>query len=70
MTGPRVVIIGAGIVGASLADELSARGWDQSDRFHEAWALLAAHYHAEVHVLAKVIPFTPPRPPRPSRGAG
>jgi glycine cleavage system aminomethyltransferase T/glycine/D-amino acid oxidase-like deaminating enzyme len=29
MTGPRVVIIGAGIVGASLADELSARGWDQ-----------------------------------------
>src|SRR5690349_1493706 len=29
MPGPRVVIIGAGIVGASLADELSARGWDQ-----------------------------------------
>jgi glycine cleavage system aminomethyltransferase T/glycine/D-amino acid oxidase-like deaminating enzyme len=29
MTGPRVVIIGAGIVGASLADELSARGWDE-----------------------------------------
>src|SRR4051812_1416673 len=28
MTGRRVVIIGAGIVGASLADELSARGWD------------------------------------------
>jgi dimethylglycine oxidase len=28
MTGPRVVIIGAGVVGASLADELSARGWD------------------------------------------
>jgi glycine/D-amino acid oxidase-like deaminating enzyme len=24
---PRVVIIGAGIVGASLADELTARGW-------------------------------------------
>src|SRR5438067_1097344 len=27
MTGPRVVIIGAGVVGAALADELSARGW-------------------------------------------
>src|SRR3982751_5457815 len=25
--GPRVVIIGAGIVGCSLADELTARGW-------------------------------------------
>jgi glycine cleavage system aminomethyltransferase T/glycine/D-amino acid oxidase-like deaminating enzyme len=30
MTGtPRVVIIGAGIVGANLADELTARGWDR-----------------------------------------
>src|SRR5215203_5350068 len=29
MAGPRVVIIGAGIVGANLADELTARGWDQ-----------------------------------------
>ena len=28
MVGPRVVIIGAGVVGAALADELSARGWD------------------------------------------
>ncbi|WP_375432936.1 FAD-dependent oxidoreductase [uncultured Friedmanniella sp.] len=27
MVGPKVVIIGAGIVGASLADELTARGW-------------------------------------------
>ena len=27
-TTPRVVIIGAGIVGANLADELTARGWD------------------------------------------
>jgi glycine cleavage system aminomethyltransferase T/glycine/D-amino acid oxidase-like deaminating enzyme len=26
---PRVVIIGAGIVGANLADELTARGWDR-----------------------------------------
>ncbi|MFG1931945.1 FAD-dependent oxidoreductase [Mycobacterium sp. NPDC048908] len=29
MTTPRVVIIGAGIVGANLADELTARGWDR-----------------------------------------
>ncbi len=27
MTAPRVVIIGAGIVGANLADELATRGW-------------------------------------------
>ncbi|MEQ0562069.1 FAD-dependent oxidoreductase [Amycolatopsis sp. NEAU-NG30] len=27
MTAPKVVIIGAGIVGANLADELTARGW-------------------------------------------
>lgn len=49
---------------------LTARGWDQSERFHQAWALLAAHYRAEVHVLAKVIPFTPPKSPRRARGAG
>ncbi|GGL89279.1 GcvT family protein [Nakamurella endophytica] len=29
MAGPRVVIVGAGIVGASLADELTERGWDR-----------------------------------------
>ena len=28
-TTPRVVVIGAGIVGANLADELTARGWDR-----------------------------------------
>ncbi|MBB5912188.1 glycine cleavage system aminomethyltransferase T/glycine/D-amino acid oxidase-like deaminating enzyme [Nocardia transvalensis] len=28
-TSPRVVIIGAGIVGMNLADELSGRGWDR-----------------------------------------
>jgi glycine cleavage system aminomethyltransferase T/glycine/D-amino acid oxidase-like deaminating enzyme len=28
VAGPRVVVIGAGVVGAALADELSARGWD------------------------------------------
>jgi dimethylglycine oxidase len=29
MSTPRVVVIGAGIVGANLADELTARGWDR-----------------------------------------
>jgi dimethylglycine oxidase len=29
MAGPRVVIIGAGVVGAAVADELSARGWSE-----------------------------------------
>ncbi|MDN5749194.1 MAG: FAD-dependent oxidoreductase [Pseudonocardia sp.] len=28
-SSPRVVVIGAGIVGANLADELTARGWDR-----------------------------------------
>ena len=27
MTGPRVVVVGAGVVGAALADELTSRGW-------------------------------------------
>lgn len=43
---------------------LTARGWDQSNRFDDAWALLAAHYHAEIYVLAKVIPLMPPKPQR------
>src|SRR6185437_3586744 len=30
MTGPKVVIIGAGVVGAALVDELAARGWDDA----------------------------------------
>ncbi|GGQ33138.1 FAD-dependent oxidoreductase [Streptomyces mutabilis] len=29
MAGPRVVIIGAGVVGAALADEISERGWTE-----------------------------------------
>lgn len=28
MAGPRVVVIGAGVVGAAVVDEISARGWD------------------------------------------
>jgi hypothetical protein len=42
---------------------LTARGWDQSERFDAAWALLAAEHQVEVHVLARVIPFEPPKPP-------
>jgi hypothetical protein len=46
---------------------LTARGWDQSERFDEAWALLAAEHHVDVHVLANVIAFMPPRAKRPTR---
>ena len=38
---------------------LTLRGWDQSDRFDEALALVAATYHREVHVLANVVDVTP-----------
>lgn len=40
---------------------LTPRGWDQSARFDDAWALLAAHYQLEVHVVANVVPLRPPR---------
>ncbi len=45
---------------------LTLRGWDQSDRFDEAWALVAATYETEVHVLANIIDLSvrsksPPR---------
>jgi hypothetical protein len=46
---------------------LTARGWDQSNRFDEAWALLAAHYQTEIHILANIIPFRSPQPKPPSR---
>lgn len=46
---------------------LTARGWDQSQRFDEAWALLVAHYQVDVNVLANVIPFRPPTPAKPRR---
>jgi hypothetical protein len=46
---------------------LTPRGWDQSERFDEAWALLAAEYQVEVHVLANVIPFRPSAPPNKAR---
>lgn len=48
---------------------LTARGWDQSERFDAAWALLAAAHQVDVHVLARVIPFEPPKPTRTRRAA-
>ncbi|HYX63222.1 MAG TPA: hypothetical protein VE935_03270 [Burkholderiales bacterium] len=38
---------------------LTPRGWDQSERFDEAWALVAASFQTEVTVLANVIAFKP-----------
>lgn len=34
---------------------LNFRGWQQSDRFDQAWALIAAQYKAEVTTIANVI---------------
>lgn len=47
---------------------LTMRGWDQSERFDAGWALVAATYHAEVHVLANVVDITP-KPERRKRRA-
>ena len=46
---------------------LTPRGWDQSDRFDEAWALIAATFELEVTVLANVIAFKPLPAPKKSR---
>jgi hypothetical protein len=54
-----------GAVGAQAI--LTMRAWDQSERFDQACALLAATYQSQVTVLANVIPFMPPRPARASR---
>jgi hypothetical protein len=43
---------------------LTPRGWDQSERFDAAWALIAATFHAEVTVLANVIALRPDKPRR------
>jgi hypothetical protein len=48
---------------------LTPRGWDQSERFDQAWALLAATFHTEVTVLANVIALKPHAAPRPSKGS-
>jgi hypothetical protein len=46
---------------------LTMRGWDQSERFDQGWALVAATYHTEVHVLANVIDITPKAERKPRR---
>jgi hypothetical protein len=38
---------------------LTPRGWDESERFDEAWARLAATFHAEVTTFANVVAFKP-----------
>jgi hypothetical protein len=45
---------------------LTMRGWDQSDRFDEAWALVAATYQRDIHVLANVVDITP-KPEKPEK---
>lgn len=45
---------------------LTMRGWDQSDRFDEAWALVAATYQREISLLGNVIEMTP----KPESGRG
>lgn len=40
---------------------LTMRGWDQSDRFDNAWALVASTYERELCVLANVVDITPAR---------
>ena len=60
MAGPRVVIIGAGVVGAALADELSARGWTDVTVVDQG----AAARHRRV-VLARARAWSSrPTPPR------
>lgn len=46
---------------------LTMRGWDQSARFDQGWALVAATYHTEVHVLANIIDITPKPERKPRR---
>jgi hypothetical protein len=48
---------------------LTPRGWDQSERFDKAWALVAATFHAEVTVLANVIALKPQNSTRKQRAA-
>lgn len=46
---------------------LTARGWDQSERFDQAWARVAALYQVEVVVLANIIALRPPSSTAPRR---
>ena len=36
---------------------LTPRGWDQSDRFDRAWALVAATFHAQVATVQVAPPL-------------
>jgi hypothetical protein len=50
---------------------LTMRGWDQSERFDKAWALLAATYQRNIHILANVVAITQkPGRTRPARTSG
>ncbi len=48
MSGPRVVVIGAGVVGAALADELTSRGWTDVTVLEQGplWAAGGSSSHA------------------------
>jgi hypothetical protein len=46
---------------------LTPRGWDQSERFDQAWAMLAATFEAEVTVLANVVAIKPVATPKSPR---
>jgi hypothetical protein len=41
--------------------DVTPRGWEQSERFDEAWAWVAASFHTDVTVLANVIAIRPQR---------
>jgi hypothetical protein len=43
---------------------LTPCGWDQSERFDQAGALVAATFQADITVLANVIALKPQIPPR------
>jgi hypothetical protein len=46
---------------------LTMRGWDQSDRFDEAWALVARTYEHDICLLANVVDITPKPEKKPRR---
>lgn len=61
LVAQRLKLSGMRWSGSGAQSILTLRGWDQSDRFDEGWALVAAHYHIEVHALAHVVPIRPRR---------
>ncbi len=48
---------------------LTMRGWDQSERFDEGWALVAATYQRDIHLIANVIDITPKPERKPRRAS-